>query len=143
MWEFAAQHGDAKAQVNLAQVYFVGKYVPRDFKGAARWFRAAAEQGEPIGENGLAFLYYRGQGVEQNGEEAAKWMRRAAEPGYAQAQANLGYLYERGQGVPMDYISAYSVGSTGDRVARARLKYLSRVVLFSPLRIDDRGSFVI
>jgi TPR repeat protein len=144
LWEFAAQHGEAKAQVNLASFYFVGKYVPKDFKETARWFRAAAEQGEPIGETGLAFLYYRGQGVEQNAEEAAKWMRRAAEQGYAQAQTNLGCLFERGEGVPLEYVSAYmwySLGSNRNPGARARLKDLSRIMTARQIiKAKDRAS---
>jgi TPR repeat protein len=44
----AANHGHAGAQFSLGCVYYFGKGVIQDFKGAAKWFGQAAEQGNVL-----------------------------------------------------------------------------------------------
>ena len=108
-----------------------GKDVPKDYREAARWFRAAVEQGFPAAQNNLAFLYFTGEGVVQDYREAFKWMSRAAEQGYAQAQINLGDLYVEGKSVSLDYVTAYmwySLGSAEDPRAATKIKNLSRLI---------------
>jgi uncharacterized protein len=41
----SAQHGDAKAEIELGSMYYYGEGVSRDYSEALRWFRRAADQG--------------------------------------------------------------------------------------------------
>jgi hypothetical protein len=99
----SAEQGDAKAQVDLATMYYHGQGVRQDYAEAALWYRKAADQGNAIAQNAIGSMYYYANGVPQDYAEAARWYRKAADQGYARAQYNLGLLYDRGQGVPQDY----------------------------------------
>ncbi len=101
------EQGDAKAQYNLALMYYKGKGVPQDDQEAAKWYRKAAEQGNAKAQYNLALMYYKGKGVPQDDQEAAKWYRKAAEQGNAKAQNNLGFMYHEGKGVPQNYVQAH------------------------------------
>ncbi len=98
-----AEQGDAKAQYNLALMYYKGKGVPQDDQEAAKWYRKAAEQGNAKAQNNLGIMYYKGKGIPQNYQAAAKWYRKAAEQGDAKAQYNLGLMYYKGKGTPQNY----------------------------------------
>src|SRR5260221_11174092 len=81
--------------------------MPRDYKEAAKWFRAAADSGSGDAQNSLAVLYYKGLGVELDYTEAARWLRLAARQGVPRAGTNLAFLYAQGIGLPLDYVAAY------------------------------------
>jgi TPR repeat protein len=49
----AADQGYAKAQFNLASMYYYGQGVPQDYSEAIRWHRKAADQGYAKALNGL------------------------------------------------------------------------------------------
>ncbi len=98
-----AEQGDAKAQSDLASMYYHGKGVPQDYAEAARWYRRAAEQGNVKAEDGLGYMYSQGQGVPQDYTEAANWYRKAADQGHAKAQYDLGNTYYQGKGLAQDY----------------------------------------
>jgi len=102
----AAEQGIAKAQFQLALMYFNGSGVSKNHIEAATWFRKAAEQGYVIAQYNLAVMYLKGYGVQQDYVEAAKWLEKAAEQGYVAAQYDLGVSYDKGAGVPRDYIQA-------------------------------------
>ncbi len=103
----AAEHGDAKAQFNLGNMYYEGKGVTKDDAQAAAWYRKAAEQGDANAQNNLGMMYDIGLGVTKDYAQAAVWFRKAAEQGDANAQFMLGDMYENGKGVPKDYVQAY------------------------------------
>ena len=100
--------GDADAQRSLAQRYYYGLGVTKDFKKAAKWQRKAADQGWKVAQHNLGFMYARGLGVQQDFKEAVKWYRKAADQGYAKAQYKLGVMYDNGEGVLEDYVTAYA-----------------------------------
>ena len=102
-----AEQGDADAQALLAEVYYNGRGVERDYAEALRWARLAAEQGNVRGQSLLGVAYYGGNGVDRDPAEAARWARLAAEQGDAGGQVVLGALYLNGTGVPQDDVSAY------------------------------------
>ena len=102
-----AEQGDADAQALLAEVYYNGRGVRRDYEEALRWARLAAEQGNVRGQSLLGAAYYSGNGVARDPAEAARWARLAAEQGDAGGQMVLGVLYLNGTGVPQDDVSAY------------------------------------
>jgi hypothetical protein len=101
-----AERGDAKAQYNLARMYYRGQGVPQDYAAAARWSRKAADQGDAKAQYSLAYMYHQGQGVPLDYAEAVRWTRKAADQGLAAAQYGLGNCYREGQGVQMDHAEA-------------------------------------
>ena len=101
-----AMLGDDDAQRNLAQRYYYGLGVKKDFKKAAKWQRKAADQGWKVAQHNLGFMYARGLGVQQDFKEAVKWQRKAADQGYKNAQYSLGLAYYYGQGVQQDFKEA-------------------------------------
>ena len=104
----AAEHGDAKAQLDLGNLYYLGEGTPQDYAEAAKWYRLAAEQGDAPAQNNLGVMHDEGEGVPQDDREAVKWYRKAAEQGNASAQYNLGVMYDLGEGVPKDWVKAYA-----------------------------------
>jgi TPR repeat protein len=123
-----AEQGDAKAQYNLARMYYKGQGVPQDYAEAARWARTAADQGDAKGQYSLAYMYHEGRGVPQDYTEAARWARKAADKGLADAQYSLGNSYRDGQGVPRDYAESvrwyYKAAEQGDAKAQYALGYM-------------------
>jgi TPR repeat protein len=101
-----AEQGEAKAQSELASMYFYGRGVPQDYAEARRWARKAADQGYATAQEALGDLYYHGRAVPQDYAEAARWYRKAADQGDVEAQNSLGYMYYYGQGVSQDFAEA-------------------------------------
>ena len=105
-WRARAERGDAKAQYELARLYYQGKGVPQDHKAAADWYRKSADQGNAKAQYGVGFMYYDGKGVPQDYKAAADWYRKAADQGNPKAQYGLAFMYYEGQGVPQDHAQA-------------------------------------
>jgi hypothetical protein len=101
-----AEQGDAKAQSDLAGMYYHGKGVPQDYAEAVLWYSKGADQGNAKAQYGLGFMYYQGKGVQQDYAEAARWFRKAADQDDARAQDGLAFLYYQGKGVSQDYAEA-------------------------------------
>lgn len=94
-----AEQSDAAAQAALADMYYYGRGVQRDYGTALLWYHKAADQGNAKGEDGVGTIYYYGRGVPQDYAEALRWYRKAADQGYADSQYNLGNIYYYGRGV--------------------------------------------
>ena len=45
LWGQLADHGNARAQFSIGQMYYIGQGVPRDNTKADGWYRKAADQG--------------------------------------------------------------------------------------------------
>lgn len=102
-----AEQGDDSMQRTLGQLYYKGKYVPRDYKEAAKWWLLSARQGNAAAQDDLGELFELGKGTTQDFKEAVKWYRLAAEQGNTSGQRHLGGMYEKGHGVPQDYVLAH------------------------------------
>ena len=87
--------GRAWAQSDLGSLYEDGLVLPRDYKEAFFWYRAAAEQGYAGAQTNLGILYARGLGVATNRNTAIEWFEKAAAQGDAAAIRNLEALGER------------------------------------------------
>jgi TPR repeat protein len=87
-----AERGDARAQVNIAAMYFNGLGVRQDFAEAMRWFRRAADLGDATAQNNLGLIYFNGLGLAKDHGEAMRWFRLAAGQGHAGGQNNLGLM---------------------------------------------------
>lgn len=98
--------GNAKAKSRLADRFYYGRGVEKDYAKALKLYQEAASQGDADAYNGLGNCYSYGYGTTKNDAEAVKWYEKAAQEGHAEAQASLGYLYYNGIGVPNSLIEA-------------------------------------
>ena len=87
IWAFTklAQTGDTRYQEELALMYSDGKFVPKDYAEAVKWFRKAAERGNSECQYNLGTMYDNGQGAPQDYVEAYKWYNLAAAQGVTNA----------------------------------------------------------
>jgi len=91
--------GNALAQKELADNYYVGRTVPQDDVEAVKWLRKAADQGNPPAVEALADAYMNGRaGLPKDFAKAARLMEQPAVAGNAEVQARLTLLYPRGLG---------------------------------------------
>jgi|GEM_PF-3098886 len=102
-----AETGDAKAQYELGNAYFVGVGIVKNYGESVKWFRKAAEQGNAKAESSLGTMYFQGLGVTKDSAEAVKWWRKGAEQHNPDAQVQLGFAYLLGDGVPKNHVNAY------------------------------------
>ena len=95
----AAEVGDLKAILYLANSYYNGEGTVQNYEEALKWYKAAAEQGQVEAMNYIGNIYYMGQGVLQNYEEALEWYKKAANLENAVAMNYIGNMYCEGKGV--------------------------------------------
>jgi TPR repeat protein len=101
-----AEAGDRVSQSELADVYYEGRGVARNFSRAFYWYRQAASAGDARAEEQLGWMYTRGIGTTVDRAAAAHWFRVSAAKGDARAENYLGYAFVKGWGVPVDYSQA-------------------------------------
>jgi TPR repeat protein len=123
LWLPLAEQGDARAQLGLALMYFLGQGVQMNMAAAFDWCQKAADQGFAAAQYELGQFYEHPWRPElQDFAEAAKWYRRAADQDYAKAQDELGGMYEFGLGMPKDYGKAEQwFGKAGDLISIANM----------------------
>ncbi len=102
----AAENGDAEAQCDLANRYFLGDGIEHDEQKAVEWFRKSAEQGYAVAEYALGNCYFSGRGIEKDEAEAFQWFLKSAEHGYAVAQYTVATCYLLGRGVALNKVEA-------------------------------------
>jgi TPR repeat protein len=107
IWRPLADRGDADAQYNLAQAYFLGRGVPQNMVLAEQWYERAARQGHPEATANYGLLLF------QNGrrQEAIPYITRAADAGDPRAQYVLGTALFNGDIVTRDAPRAYALMS--------------------------------
>lgn len=71
--QIAADAGDVTTQFTLAERYYYGDGVQRDFRLALHWYERAAMGGHTEAQHNLAHMYRVGQGTEQNLVMAKAW----------------------------------------------------------------------
>lgn len=98
-----AEQGDAAAQNNLGQCYFIGKGVDKNDTIAFYWFKESAKNGNHTGQTNLARCLCDGYGTEVNDDEGYKWATKAAVDNKNAAAVNLmGTFYAAGKYVKQD-----------------------------------------
>jgi TPR repeat protein len=102
----AAERGDADAQECLAELYWSGITVPRNFSTAAMWFEKASKQARAWAQTYLGYMHTNGFGVRRDPGEAASLYRAAAERGEMTAQYDLALAFQNGSGAPRDLLTA-------------------------------------
>ncbi|MGA0382441.1 MAG: tetratricopeptide repeat protein, partial [Arenicellales bacterium] len=86
------------AQSDLADYYFDGLVIDKDYRTAAFWYQKAAEQGYAPAQTNLGWLYFNGyDGIAPNRAVAIYWFGEAASQGNQTAANNLRAL---GESVP-------------------------------------------
>lgn len=107
IWRPLADRGDADAQYNLAQAYFLGRGLPQNMVLAEQWYARAARQGHPEATANYGLLLF------QNGrrQEAIPFVTRAADAGDPRAQYVLGTALFNGDLVERDAPRAYALMS--------------------------------
>jgi uncharacterized protein len=105
LWRPLADRGDADAQYNVAQAYFLGRGVPQNMNLAEQWYERAARQGHEEAEANYGLLLF------QNGRrrEAIQWIERAAGRGDPRAQYVLGTTLFNGDLIAKDLPRAYAL----------------------------------
>lgn len=113
--------GDASCTNNLADRYYFGEGVNKDYAKAVELYNAALATGRKYGAgiNRLAICYEKGYGVEADINKAIELYKEAAALDNDAALYNLGLLYETGRGVTKDieqaiayYQQSADLGST-------------------------------
>ena len=98
-----ADKGDALAMCGLADLYLLGRGVPRDPRKAFSYWRKAAGEGDGSAMLRLGQCYLEAHGVPKNLARGYRWCRRAAATGDVEAMEQLGFLYRKGIGVQRNY----------------------------------------
>lgn len=81
-----ANEGNKDAQALLAEEYYVGEYVKRDYGKSIEYYTKSALAGSAGAQYDLATIYASGQGVIKNEFEAYKWLLLASKNGRGSAE---------------------------------------------------------
>ncbi len=84
-----AQKGDGNAQNAVANLYYLGLGVDRDFDAANLWYRKAASSGHAAAQLNLGHLYKQGLGVTRDPVRAFGWYRISSMHGNPTAEYHL------------------------------------------------------
>ena len=131
----AAQKGDRRAQVHLADCYQRGQGVPVNYDEMFNWLLLAAQESDPEAQTKLAYCYQKGYGTVKNTDVAFSWYQLAAKSDYAPALASLGDCYRDGYGTaanPALAVECYKkAADKGDTIGQYRMgtAYLTGYVL--------------
>lgn len=95
-----ATAGDANAQCELAEIYYKGDGVMKNYDTAFVWFEKAANQGHAEAQHRMGHIYEYGVGlVKKDNKQAFEWFHKAAEQGHMAAQTKVALMYMTGKGV--------------------------------------------
>ncbi|MEM7318185.1 MAG: caspase family protein [Pseudomonadota bacterium] len=108
LYNQAAERGDLRAMVSLAQLYDSGTGVPQDSGRALELYQRAADGGSLDAMINLAVTLFEGSAVPKDDARALSLLQRAASEGSAKATFNLGVLAQDGMaGTPEDALGYF------------------------------------
>lgn len=141
--ERAANAGDVRSQVILADMLLQGWGGPVDSVAAIRWYGKAAEDDVPYAQYSVGYLLMTDELIGINPTEARMWFLRAANNGLDAARYNLGDLYYHGNGVEVDHITAYAWWMASDAadnnpVVQQRLKAMAESFTLQELQVAEQ-----
>ncbi len=119
-----AEQGDAEAQFELGQMYYIGNGVEEDDEKAVFWYRKAAEQSNMEAQYWLGKMYELGSGVKQDDEQAVFWYRKSAEQGHGEAQEaliGLGVAWLNDDEEDDEDEGLHELAEEGDAIAQCKL----------------------
>lgn len=91
----AAEDGNAEAQNNIANLYYLGLGPARNIAQAAHWYQRAAFNGNSDAQINLGLMHANGLGVSLDLERAYGWFRFAHRNGNDRAKIWVDYMAER------------------------------------------------
>ena len=101
-----AEKGDAEAQYQLADKFYYGEGIEKDYAQSFKWASQSATQDNPKAQYRLATLYQFGRGTPKDENKAHALFKQSeegllklAEQKNPRAQFNLGNMYRLGRGV--------------------------------------------
>ncbi|WP_394670725.1 tetratricopeptide repeat protein [Halosquirtibacter xylanolyticus] len=100
----AANQGDLEANKLLADLYYEGTGVVKDYKNAKTLYIKAADLGDVEALTRLGDIYYYGKGVKRNYSTACGWYKKAMMKGAKAPAEKLSTCYDKGWGVKRDPI---------------------------------------
>ncbi len=108
LYKQAADAGDLRAIVSLAQLHESGTGVPQDVNRALQLYEQAAEGGSADAMINLAVTLFEGQLLPKDDQRAIALLQQAADGGSAKATFNLGVLVQDGvTGQPSDALDYF------------------------------------
>ncbi len=103
----AAEHGDVKSILAVADGYRDGKGVVQDYNKAIEYYMSVVGRGSIYAMLNLGYIYSNGLGVERDYKEAMRWYEQATEVGSPDAAWQVGSMYFYGRGaIEQDYEAA-------------------------------------
>lgn len=88
-----AQLGYVDAQNTIADSYYVGNGIEKNYQKAFEWYQKAANNGHLEAMNSLALMYDKGDVGKASIEQAEKWYKFAADQGHASSQYMVSLIY--------------------------------------------------
>lgn len=85
----AAKGGNARCQLSLGKLYYIGSSLPKNFDKAFSLFAASANQGGAEAKYFLGLCYKNGNGVRKNSELALNCFEAAAKQGFTLARNKI------------------------------------------------------
>lgn len=101
------QQGINSSQALLAQLYFEGAGVEKNYKEALKWAEASASNGNPMGLAILGNLYLNGNDVEKNPNKAYEFYKQSATKNEKLGMMGEAFCLFKGLGVQQDYPLAF------------------------------------
>lgn len=118
----------ANAQNRVANGYFNGNGVKRDYDKAFEWYTKSADNGNVVSQYNMALSYYNGNHLKQDFNKAYHYAALSAQNEHIQSYTILGALYISGLGVEQNTMLGKNclkiAASKGDRSAQALLDQL-------------------
>ena len=141
-----AAKGDAAKLRELADLYYGGKGVGRDYAEAYKAYLASAGKGDVLSEAIVAWMLRNGQGVSKDYKKSMEWYTKAAQKGHVESQLGLAELYYNKVGLPKrDYPTAYKwylvASGLGSKEAKAFIPRMVQSVLREPhVKADQKAA---
>ena len=121
-----AEAGDAMAQVQYAQMLYMGQGMEKNEAEALKWYQKAADAGNPYAQVNMGLFSQNGDcGVKKDIAKAIEWYGKAAKQGNPNAHYFLAAIYENGNGVAKDMkkaVELYGKAANGG-IAKAQVRY--------------------
>lgn len=95
-----AHAGDADAQYELAEKYYRGDDVQRNYDEAFSWYEKAANQNHVEAQHQMGYFYQHGlDKIVEDDKKAFEWFHKAAKLGHTSSQTQIAIMYSQGIGV--------------------------------------------
>lgn len=107
---FGADRGDAACANYLGALYYMGDFVPQDYRRAKELYELADSKGLIQATINLGYIYEYGRvGEPDHARAYAQYTKAAALSGHPEALYKLGDMYSRGRAVPRDLHAALAL----------------------------------